>query len=203
MEQATRPELIGGHVLLDLVNTVAWRLDEVMATDRLSSAADLVQWAMHAGLLDPETGRRLHAEAEADDREADRCLGRVRSFRELTYQLLRPLAFGEQSEPSDLERLHADLLNATAHAKITSIAPLHLSLRPEHLADLPDTLTLTAWQLLLHEDLHSLRECADTACGWLFLDRSKNRSRRWCSSADCGNRARARRHYNRRRTGLG
>ena len=34
------------------------------------------------------------------------------------------------------------------------------------------------------------RMCAGAGCGWLFLDQSRNSSRRWCASGDCGNRAR-------------
>jgi predicted RNA-binding Zn ribbon-like protein len=45
-----------------------------------------------------------------------------------------------------------------------------------------------------------LRRCDDDGCGWLFLDTTRNHSRRWCSSGDCGNRDRARRHYARNRT---
>jgi predicted RNA-binding Zn ribbon-like protein len=45
-----------------------------------------------------------------------------------------------------------------------------------------------------------LRRCDDQGCGWLFLDTTRNHSRRWCSSRDCGNRDRARRHYTRSRT---
>ena len=36
-------------------------------------------------------------------------------------------------------------------------------------------------------------------CQWLFLDRSRNRSRAWCDMAVCGNRAKASRHYRRNR----
>ncbi|WP_246485921.1 CGNR zinc finger domain-containing protein [Kribbella qitaiheensis] len=63
--------------------------------------------------------------------------------------------------------------------------------------DLATALVLSAARLLEREDLTRLRECQDDDCGWLFLDQSKNKSRRWCSSGDCGNRARAKRHYER------
>ena len=53
--------------------------------------------------------------------------------------------------------------------------------------------------LLTSADLGRVRECASEHCGWLFLDSSKNRSRRWCSMEACGNRTKARRHYARRR----
>jgi predicted RNA-binding Zn ribbon-like protein len=62
-------------------------------------------------------------------------------------------------------------------------------------------LSPVAWsvaELLMSEDLHRVRECAGPDCGWLFMDTSKNGSRRWCSMETCGNRAKARRHRERR-----
>ena len=51
------------------------------------------------------------------------------------------------------------------------------------------------------ETLLRVRECDGTDCTWLFLDQSRNRSRRWCSMESCGNRAKVRRHYRRRHAG--
>lgn len=42
-----------------------------------------------------------------------------------------------------------------------------------------------------------IKECPYPQCGRLFLDQSKNRSRRWCEMSMCGNRTKARRHYRR------
>ena len=56
----------------------------------------------------------------------------------------------------------------------------------------------SAADLLTSDRLARVRSCGDPRCGWLFLDTSRNRSRRWCDMADCGNRAKARRHYARR-----
>lgn len=50
------------------------------------------------------------------------------------------------------------------------------------------------------EQLPLLRICGlheSGECGWLFLDETRNHTRRWCSMKDCGNRAKARRHYHR------
>ena len=35
--------------------------------------------------------------------------------------------------------------------------------------------------------------CADDTCGWLFLDTTRNRTRRWCVMKECGNRSKVRR----------
>ena len=45
-----------------------------------------------------------------------------------------------------------------------------------------------------------LKSCANATCGWVFYDRSKNRSGRWCSMEVCGNRTKTR-AYRRRRQG--
>ncbi|MBD1908980.1 CGNR zinc finger domain-containing protein [Leptolyngbya sp. FACHB-16] len=52
--------------------------------------------------------------------------------------------------------------------------------------------------VLTASDCDRLRECAGVGCGWFFLDFSRNRSRRWCDMEDCGNRAKANRHYDRK-----
>nr|WP_272885753.1 CGNR zinc finger domain-containing protein [Fictibacillus marinisediminis] len=40
--------------------------------------------------------------------------------------------------------------------------------------------------------------CEGGTCGWIFIDTTRNRSRRWCSMDDCGNPEKARRHYKRK-----
>ncbi len=75
--------------------------------------------------------------------------------------------------------------------------PFEWSTALDSVRDLPDELALRAWRLLEREDPERIRQCQGTGCGWLFLDRTRNASRVWCSSTDCGNRTRARRHYQR------
>jgi predicted RNA-binding Zn ribbon-like protein len=94
--------------------------------------------------------------------------------------------------------LHRALLRALARADVSSVLPLEWSTGLGSVSDLPDELGLAMWRLLQAEDRSRIRQCLDGDCGWLFLDRTKNGSRVWCSSADCGNRTRARRHYERR-----
>ena len=54
----------------------------------------------------------------------------------------------------------------------------------------------SAVDLMTSPELDRVGQCADDrGCGWLFVDTTKNRSRRWCDMRDCGNRAKARRHY--------
>ena len=57
----------------------------------------------------------------------------------------------------------------------------------------------SAADLLVGRQLARVRQCANPACGWLFLDDSKSGNRRWCSMSACGNRAKAHRHYQRQK----
>ena len=60
-------------------------------------------------------------------------------------------------------------------------------------------LAADASDLLTSPDIDRVRECSGDTCSWLFLDKSRNRSRRWCDMADCGNRSKARRYYQKRK----
>lgn len=170
-----QPELIGGHLLLDLLNTVSWRPDASRRVDRIATSEALADWCDAVGLNWRPTALR-----------------QVTRVRETAYRILRPLARGEEPPKSELEALRRLLVDALSQAEPVGIRPLDWETD-----ELPATLAISAARLLEREDLSRLRECQDDCCGWLFLDRSKNGSRRWCSSADCGNRARAKRHYQR------
>jgi len=191
-------EAIGNHLALDLVNTVAWRLDPDRAVDRLPDGAALVDWARFVGLLDDRQAVALGLEVAGDPRAGVRITARVRRARERLYRVLQPMAVGEEPAGRDLAALHRGLLGALGRADVSTVMPLEVSTGLRSASDLGDELDLATWRLLQHEDRRRLRQCQDSDCGWLFLDRTKNGSRLWCSSADCGNRTRARRHYQRR-----
>lgn len=190
-------ERVGGHVALDLLNTVAWRLDSARTIDRLSDGAALISWARFVGLLDEDLADAMAAELAGDEAAGRRVATHVRRTREQLYVVLQPLAVGAQPAPRDVDDLRRWLLGVLGRADVTSAMPLEWSTGLRSLRDLPDRLGLEAWSLLEREDRGRIRQCQDSSCGWLFLDRTRNASRVWCSSADCGNRTRARRHHQR------
>ncbi|WP_460666093.1 CGNR zinc finger domain-containing protein [Kribbella swartbergensis] len=179
-----QPELVGGHLALDLVNTVAWRLDDRRRVDRIADPVNLRRWLTAGGLEPPARVTR----AQRD--QLVRC-------REDAYAVLHPLAVGAEPAARDLAVLRDLIEDAVRDAWLVSARPLTW-----RATTVVDRLRLAVWRLFEDEDLSRLRQCDDDDCGWLFLDRTRNGSRRWCSSADCGNRARARRHYQRRRAGV-
>ena len=190
-------ERVGGHVALDLLNTVAWRLDSARTIDRLSDGASLIRWARFVGLLDEDLAEAMAAELAGDKAAGQRVAAHVRRARERLYVVLQPLAVGTQPAQEGVDDLRRWLLGVLGRADVTSVMPLEWSTGLKSLRDLPDRLGLEAWSLLEWEDRRRIRQCQDPSCGWLFLDRTRNASRVWCSSADCGNRTRARRHHQR------
>ena len=196
---APGPGLVGGHVALDLVNTVSWRLDS-RRRDNLHDYAALIGWCQHAGLLDPGTAHRLLAEAPGRPRLTQQAVHDVRTLREHSHTLLASLA--DDGEPPRVvvtpPGLRAVLLDALAHSELAG-PPMRWRLTPDQHSDIPRLLALQVLDLLQSPQLPLLRRCGGPGCGWLFLDRTRSHTRRWCSSSDCGNRERARRHYTRHR----
>ncbi|MGI5131292.1 CGNR zinc finger domain-containing protein [Pseudonocardia sp. CA-107938] len=168
-------EFIGGHVVLDLVNTLSWRRDQARLRDRLTDDGFRAEWLERVGLA------------------PDSSLADLASLREILFRVLT------EPEPAraDLAGLQRWVLTAQRRARIATAVPLRWELDPSAPAVL--VLALAAEELLRSPEAARIRECEGTGCGWLFLDSSRNRSRRWCSSGDCGNRERVRRHAQRQR----
>jgi predicted RNA-binding Zn ribbon-like protein len=192
-------DLSSGTLGLDFANT--WSDRGRPDTDHLQVYTDLLAFARQAGLLSAEDESRLEGRAEGDPRAAEAALVRSRDLREALYGIFSAVADSRAPAESDLERLNAALPEALSRLRLgsrggelfwtwaTADDPLEAPLWP---------VLRSAAEILTSEDRQQVRECAGTACTWLFLDRSRNRSRRWCSMESCGNRAKARRHYRRR-----
>jgi predicted RNA-binding Zn ribbon-like protein len=194
-------ELVGNDPALDLVNTVSWRLDAARRVDRLSGAPDLLRWLRFAGIVDDRVAGGLRHQLAADPQAGTTALERVKHLRERLYAVVLPLALGHAPADSDVARLRSHLFRALGRTEVVSVMPLAWRPEPVALDSLADLLGVHAFELLQRRDPGRLRQCRGDGCGWLFLDRSRNGARVWCSSADCGNRTRARRHYQRHRAG--
>jgi predicted RNA-binding Zn ribbon-like protein len=186
------PDLIGGHLTLDFVNTVSWRLDPRRRVDRLPDFPALLGWTLRAGLVDRATVQRIRS-ARTDPAVAGRTLRHTRRMRETLHTVLTTALAGD---PPDLRVLEPFLVDAINHATLDPALPLRWSVPVRRPEDLARRLALASLDLLRDPDLvPAVRCCAGAGCGWLFIDRSRSHTRRWCSSGDCGNRERVRRHY--------
>ena len=192
------PNLIAGVLCLDFVITV----DPRHAPGRreyLYDYAALVAWGGHAGAIEAGQGERLREAAAGDPAEAGRVLGRAIRLREALYPLFSRAAQGQPPGPDDLGVLQAELTRALPHLQVTWSPAGFAREWEQDSSALDQVLWPVAWsaaELLTHGPLDRIRECPGQGnCGWLFLDLSKNASRRWCDMRACGNRAKARRHY--------
>lgn len=187
-----------GQLALDLVNTVDWRTSEE-PQELLDSYSDLLRWARHTGILAESEASRLLRLAGRHPVAAQAALDEAKELREAFFRIFAALAANEQPTKSDLELLNARLSAALAHLQLaTSGAGFtwQWANADNRLDAMLWAVVRAAGELLVNpEALEQLRQCPGAGCGWLFLDTSRNRSRRWCLMGICGNRAKARRHY--------
>lgn len=190
-------QFVAGNLALDFVNTVAYRSDPEKKQDHLQSAGEVRQWADQAQLPDRATihsGPLIGATA----------LRRIRAVREHLFAVFHAIAQAAPIPADPLARIGEALHDCGARRSLsTDGRDVRWTWRPAARGTdcLLYPVLIAATDLLTSEARSLVRQCEDAGCGWLFLDRSNARRRRWCSMADCGNRNKARQHY-RREAGL-
>ncbi len=184
-----------GWICLDFANTgiVGREIEDV---------GDLIDWARGVGLISRQDAERLGHEANAAPTDADHALSEAHRQRRLIRHIFGAVGSGDAPREADLQALN-ELLNE---------ALSELCLVP---TETGYVLGWTEWSavdcvlwpvvkstvdLLCSEERQRVGQCAAEDCAWLFLDTSKNRSRRWCSMQRCGNRAKVRRYLDRQRS---
>jgi predicted RNA-binding Zn ribbon-like protein len=193
--------LEGGHLALDFVNTIGgMRIDPPSpAEELLDDYEDLVVWCARLGVVSEADGRSLIRAAARDEKAARRTLRRAKELRELVYAIFRPIAEGDEPPAELLDKLREAERKALRDARL---APGDGAMRwdwpsPRELADPLLPITHAAVELLTTGPLGHLKVCGN--CRWLFLDQSRNHSRRWCSMEECGTQMKQRRFVERRR----
>jgi predicted RNA-binding Zn ribbon-like protein len=172
--------IVAGHLALDFANTVDDPLGPARH-DHLATYEDLVRWSVRAGALadQPLTPSRA-------------ALRRAHALRDTVNDVFVAAATGEKVGWADLRPYVVD---AVAHA---SLSETHTLTWPD--ATEPHAMLWpVAWaaaELLTSPDLHRVKRCA--GCPWLFLDQSRNGSRRWCAMNDCGTHEKIRKYVARR-----
>ena len=202
-ERAGTLELIGGEVCLDFTNTVGnHNTDE--PHEHLPSYAALVAWSEHAGVLPARASRRLLQEAVRRPAEAQATFERALALRETLYRIFSAISAESKPKASDVELLNQNLAEALSHERIVMAENAFRwdwARAEDALDQMLWPIARSAANLLTSGKIARVRECDSEACGWLFVDVSKNHSRRWCSMDDCGNRAKVHRFYERKRLG--
>ena len=190
----------GGRLCLEFTNTASAR-DTGTPTERLHSYADLLAWGEREGALPASLAAHLAEIADRNPQKARAALQSAIELREALYRIFTAHADGNVPPAGDLELLNRTLAQAMPHLRLTAGESGFTWEWDE------DTVVLERMQwpvahsaadLLTSDDLGRVRECAGEHCSWLFIDRSKNRSRRWCDMQECGNVAKVRRYRSRK-----
>jgi predicted RNA-binding Zn ribbon-like protein len=187
-------KLYAGHPALELVNT----LDMRFSTDTLElipSYKDLLRLSTQMELLTAEQARRLAR--TTSERDAQRVLNSTVELREALAAVFYARIEGAKPRATDLETLERHFHAASLHRSLQT-GGAHLAWSwagAERDAEIPLwKLAQSAAVLLVSSDAELVKDCGDPTCHWLFLDLSKNHTRRWCDMKTCGNRMKARRH---------
>ncbi|HET7756626.1 MAG TPA: ABATE domain-containing protein [Steroidobacteraceae bacterium] len=196
-------DLSGGHVALDLVNSLDHRFGGEGPADRLERYGELLRFAEQTGLLDRAGARRL--ERSVDAGAGTRAVRSARELREALAATLYGRIDGRAPPAGALATLERCFQDAQRHRELRwrrTGGPAALEWqwgRAEDEAELPVWMVArAAEELLTSQGLERVRACDVPTCRWLFLDTSRNHSRRWCNMKVCGNRMKARRFQERR-----
>ena len=195
----------GSHFCLDFVNTQAIRGGQ--PADLLETPADLAAWLGEAGLISAVEAERLARRWAADRAEGDAVLERVRAFRGGLRRMLETVVRGGAASEDDIAAINGALRGERGYRQVVAGAASG-AFTERFVAVAGDAgesdrvlaaLAETASDLLCQGDLSRVRVCESPRCILFFYDTSKNRTRRWCSMAACGNRMKAAAHFQRTR----
>ena len=195
-------ELIGGWLCLDWTNTVSAR-SGLERHEYLTCYADLLEWGRRAGVLTQLDVRRLERNAARNPGEAAAVLDRAIAMRETIYRIFAAIAGRQSPKKADVAGLNALLTEALSRLQVQ---PAEVGFTWQWARE-PRALDVMLWpivrsaaDLLTSTDLFWVRQCARRlGCDWLFVDTSRNHSRRWCSMSVCGSRVKSSRYYRRKR----
>jgi predicted RNA-binding Zn ribbon-like protein len=199
MKLVTHPwmprDIVGGNLALDLVNTVSgWNNDP---EDWVPDIASFLVWARTCGVLDTREQSEAARRAKDSPVSAQRVLASMKELRFALWGLTDSLEHRRPAQPGDLTVIDEwrRRLAISQHAIVRHLKIDFTINRDISALELPG-LRVTAAALSFLENLPATRikTCSAQDCGWKFVDESKNRSRRWCDMAVCGNLAKTRQY---------
>jgi predicted RNA-binding Zn ribbon-like protein len=206
-------DLCGGHPALDFVNSLDNRFRDDGPDEMLRSYRELLRFLEESGLLDPQRVRCLIRTVPPETGE--KVLQSARALREVAASAFYTSLAANHPPTADIHNLEKYFLDADRHRELCWEAVDHTTVidhpqargrlvwrwgRFQTEPELPVwILARSVADILLSEQIVHVRTCAVNTCRWLFLDTSKNHTRRWCNMKVCGNRVKARRFQAARR----
>ena len=197
--------ILAGERCLDLVNTLDNRPVPEKELELLPDYASFAMWAEQAGIISRQKRQRLCEVALADPARATNVLSWVIELRESLYRIFDRIVGEQQPPKSDLDLVAHFLAQSYRAVRFRSTHGVYqLDWQDGEQLESPLwPIVRSASSLLTSPDLKLVRKCSVETCRWLFVDRSKNHSRRWCDMKICGNRTKARKYYSRTKLDAG
>jgi len=191
--------LKGGHLALDLANTRDTAPDGKPGFDRLLDYEHLLAWAIRASVLSTEAADAAAGRAALYPAESAAALRRIRALRSDIYEVFEAVALDKNPPDASLDALRGIHGEAVARGSLVRRGDAFVWdwSRNEELDSVLWPVVASAVELLTSGDLQRIKSCG--RCSWLFLDATKNRSRRWCSMEGCGTHEKSERFVARRR----
>jgi predicted RNA-binding Zn ribbon-like protein len=186
-------ELVGGVLCLDFVNTV--NSHDELEHDYIASYADLVDWAAKMELFSPTQAKTLKQKASQESNKAEKILNTTKDARETIFRVFSAIAKGTNPKEADLNLIAGLYQEAIGNGQLVKTDGLFIFKWEPHksLDGVLWQIVASAQSLLSAKEVARVKECPN--CGWLFLDTSKNQSRRWCSMNTCGVHDKMRRYH--------
>lgn len=191
--------LDGNCLCFNFINTVHSRAEGEEFFEYLSSYEKLVEWCRRVEVMPPKRIQSLAGIADAHPGKAKKALANILDAREMLYRFFSDIAAGKPVSKDELNSFNEQLSGAMKNLRFVSDDD-ELELDWEETSDLKEPLwrvMKSAHDILTGEDFDRIKECE--ACGWVFLDESKNKSRRWCSMESCGSIHKAKKYYHRKK----
>ena len=187
-----------GALCLDFANTKEWHASQD-PIEHIQDFEDFIAWSEQANLISTEAARHLRKQYTKKPERYTERLDQAINLRESIYTIFSRRYAGKPTPKDELLLLNSAVQKAMSHLQLVPVdGKMAWDWSPDS-----EVTNLILWsvarsaaELLTSDTIERVRECEDDrGCGYLFIDLSKNHSRRWCSMESCGNRAKAQRHY--------
>jgi predicted RNA-binding Zn ribbon-like protein len=192
-------DLVGGLPCLDFANTAGGHT-KIREVERIPTYQDVVNWAEFAAIVTGGEARSIVQAAKAKPGVAERQVEEMHVFREALHRLVAAISSGQPIAAKDFGKVRSVITEAIGVAEIARQEEAFLWTADVTAPGLGTVLTrvaLSAHDMLTREKPSQLRICE--RCTWLFIDRTKNQTRRFCRQDACGAKARTERFYQRHR----
>ncbi|WP_409305824.1 CGNR zinc finger domain-containing protein [Peribacillus sp. SCS-155] len=200
IRQVKNLTILGDSYCLDFANTVGWHASK-QPQEWIRNYDALVEWSLYAGIITKSKYQELYDSAVLQPQQGLKIYEEAIEMRECLYRIFSAEAAKKSINLSDLSLLNKWIKRSAAFVVLnkTDNGYYRTFAESEELDQMLWVIADSAAELLTSDIRYKIKQCEGGTCGWLFIDTSKNKSRRWCSMQDCGNREKAKKYYNRRK----